>query len=328
MFDFGVFTQLLEDPEITDIDSNGNAVYIQHSKTGIKRVMDLEAGYLESMLNRLCNYPQIDKEFNHNNPILDGTMDGLRIHAVHKSVMPPYGWLSIRRNPIKLVYDLKSLGPIYDLIRICIKLKWSLIYGGERGSGKTQMMRSTLAELSPDTSVTIIADEDEMHMQELFPKRLIGQYIINDVVDYTDITASVLRDHTKYVVFSEVRDSAVDDLLKVLSSSSRIYSSIHVKEALLMPQRMIQLSQQKNDEHLLTTIHDYVQMCIVPVAEEVNGKINRYIGEIAMFWNDEDGVPRKKLIYKSNGSNKIFYEIPDHYKKIFNENNITLDWRD
>lgn len=327
MFDFGVLAPLLDDPKITDIDTDGKTVFTKHSVHGPKKQLDLEEGYLENLLNRLCNYSEIDKEFNYNNPILDGTMDGLRVHAVHKSVMIPNGWLSIRRNPIELVYDIKKLGPIFDLIKICIDLKWSMVYGGERGSGKTQLMRSTIAQLSEDTSVTILAEEDEMHMKKLFPERLIGQYIVNDHVDYEKAVASILRDDTEYVVFSEVRDRAVDDLLKVLSSSSRIYTSLHVKEALLMPQRMIQLSEQKNDAHLLSTIHDYIQLCIVPVAKRINGEIKRYICEIAMFWN-EDGVAKKKLIYKNNGTQELFYSIPEYYQNQFKENGITLDWRD
>lgn len=323
-FDFGVLQPYVDNPEITDIDSNSKTVYITDNK-GKRKVLDLEPNTLIEILGRLCNHPDINDEFNFHKPILDGTLEGLRIHAVHDTVMKPEIWLSIRRNPIDLKVKEKDYCKIFELLRVANECRWSYVFGGERGSGKTQWMRSSIALLKEIYSVTILADNDEMHMLECLPKRLISQYIVNSIVNYEIAAKSVLRDNSDYVVFQEVRDSAIDDLLLILSSCSRVLTTLHVKSASLMPQRMIQLSKQKNDEHLLSVIHDYVQMCIVPITKEEDGKIKRYIGEIALFWNEDD-EPKKQLIYEDNGDNPIFYELPDYYKKILAKNNITLDW--
>lgn len=327
-FDFGLFKPYIEDPLITDVDSNAKNVFVNHQKKGRYKVLDLEDGYLEDMLNRVCNYPQIDREFNYHNPILDGTMDNLRIHAVHKSIMNPYCWLSIRKNPIALQVKRKEYPKIFELLEVANQLKWSYVFGGERGSGKTQWTRSSLALLDPNRSVAIIAENDEMHMQELFPERLISQYIVNDILDYKKCAASVLRDNSDYVVFQEVRDEAIDDLFLILSSCSRVLTTLHVKNALLMPQRMIQLSAQKNDTHLLSTIHDYVQLCIVPMAQEIKGRMKRRIAEIAVFWNDEKGHPQKQLVYENNGEQEHFYRFPAYYQRIFAAQGIQLEWGD
>lgn len=326
MFDFDKLRPFVDDENITDIDTNGKCVYVTHQQKGRYKVMDLDNGYLEEMLTRISNYPQIDMEFNYHKPILDGTMDGLRIHAVHKSIMWPNSWLSIRKNPYNLVVKRDHYKKIFGLIRAANELKWSYVFGGERGTGKTQWMRSSIAELPDNQSVAIIAENDEMHMQELLPDRLISQYIVNDIVNYHKCAASVLRDNSDYVIFQEVRDQAIDDLFLILSSSSRVLSTLHVKNALLMPQRMIQLSAQKNDTHLLNTIHDYIQMCIVPTAKIEKGKIKRYIEEIALFWNDQDNCPCKQLIYTSDGKNEKYLPLPNHYSDMLLRNNIELKW--
>lgn len=328
MFDFGVLRPYVENDKITDIDTNGSVVFITHMEKGRKKVLDLDDGYLEALLNRLCNYPQIDKEFNYHSPILDGTMDNLRIHAVHKSVMQDRYWLSIRKNPIQLPIKKDAYPCIIELLQAANALKWSYVFGGERGSGKTQWTRTSLSLLDKNASITIIAENDEMHMNELLPNRLISQYIVNDVVNYQTCAASVLRDNSDYVVFQEVRDRAIDDLFLILSSSSRVLTTLHVKNALLMPQRMIQLSQQKNDDHLLSTIHDYVQMCIVPMAKEVDGKIRRWIAEIAVFWNDDKKGPQKQLVYENDGEKEVQHPFPPFFVKQFKQHNIQLKWGD
>lgn len=327
-FDFGLLKPFVDDPLVTDIDSNAKSVFVNHLEKGRYKVLDLIDGYLEDMLNRICNYPQIDREFNYHNPILDGTMDNLRIHAVHKSIMTPYCWLSVRKNPISLQVKREEYPRIFTLLELANQLKWSYVFGGERGSGKTQWTRSSLALLNKNVSIAIIAENDEMHMLELFPDRLISQYIVNDILDYKKCAASVLRDNSDYVVFQEVRDRAIDDLFLILSSCSRVLTTLHVKNALLMPQRMIQLSGQKNDEHLLSTIHDYVQMCIVPMAQEVKGKIIRRVAEIAVFWNDEEGKPQKQLIYENNGEVEHFYSFPIYFQRIFETQGILFEWED
>lgn len=327
-FDFGLFTPYVNDPEITDIDSNSKVVYVTNSLTGSKKVLDLEPHYLEEMINRISNYKAIDKEFNYHSPILSGTMDGLRIHAVHGSTMKSGCWLSIRKNPIDLVVERKHYKKIFGLLDVANALKWSYVFGGERGSGKTQFMRTCLSLLDKNTSMSIIAESDEMHMVQLLPERLIAPYIINDVVDYTTASESVLRDNSDYIVYQEIRDGdAVDALMKGLSSSSRVLATMHVKESLLLPQRMVQLSERKNDTHMISEIHDYIQMCIMPVAQVLDGKIIRYIGEIALFWNDENHQPQKQLIYENNGKKETFYELPLYYQNMMEKSGLTLNWK-
>ncbi|MCI8541508.1 MAG: Flp pilus assembly complex ATPase component TadA [Erysipelotrichaceae bacterium] len=328
MFDFALLQPYVEDPKITDIDTNANCVFVTHQDKGRYKVLNLPDGYLEQMLNRICNYPQIDQEFNYHKPIMDGTMDGLRIHAVHHSIMYPFCWLSIRKNPTALQIHEADYPHMFRLLRLANTLKWSYVFGGERGSGKTQWTRAALSLLPASTSIAIIAENDEMHMQELFPERLISQYIVNDVINYTQCAASILRDNSDYVVFQEVRDHAIDDLFLILSSCSRVLTTLHVKSAMLMPQRMLQLSRQKNDAHLLTTIHDYVQLCIVPMAQEIKGKVKRWISEIAMFWNDEDGMARKQLIYECNGQRECFYPLPLYYQNLLKKHDLSFEWGD
>lgn len=334
-FDFGVLQPYVKDAMITDIDSNGRSVYVTHVHKGKSRVAQLEDGYLEQFLNRLCNAGAINDQFNYEHPKLDGEIDGLRIHATHQSFSTSGFTLSIRKNPVELVITQKSAkktkycsSAVFDFLQACVSARMSVIFGGEVGTGKTQLMKTMLSMCDEHASIVLLSDIDEMRMLELYPQRNIRQYIVNDVMSYTDTTACILRDNADYVCFQEVRDEAVDDLFLVLSSSARVTATLHLKDALLMPQRMIQLSQNKNDQHLLSTIHDYIQVCITPCRVMKNGRLKRFIGQIALFWNDENRIPQKCLLYEQREEQVYRYAMPDYFKAYFENQRIALDWRE
>lgn len=334
-FDFGILQPYVEDAKITDIDSNGVTVYVTHVDNGKYFALKLEDGYLENLLNRLCNAGAINDQFNYEHPKLDGEIDGLRIHATHRSFSTSGFTLSIRKNPIDLVITPQMAkkshycsAKVFTLLQDFVKAKMSIIYGGEVGTGKTQLMKTTLSMCDKNAGIVLISDIDEMRMLELYPERNIRQYIVNDIMSYTDTTACILRDSADYVCFQEVRDNAVDDLLLVLSSSARVTATVHLTDALLMPQRLIQLSDNKNDKHLLSTIHDYIQVCIVPKKEVLNGKTYRYIGQIAVFWNDDNRQPHKQLIYEQRGHTAYCKPLPRYFEDYFEKQGIDLDWRE
>lgn len=332
-FDFGLLQPYINDPKVTDIDSNGTTVYIDHLEKGLMKVLDLEKNYIKNLLNRLVNDESVNEQLNYEKPVIDCVLEGLRIHGTHDSYSVSGYTIRIRKNPLDLVItsDMAKKSKychinVFVFLNACMQSKLSIIFGGEVGTGKTQLMKTTLSLTNEITNIILISDIDEMRMNELFPTRNITQYVINDIMDYTNTTSCVLRDNGTYICFQEVRDSAVDDLFLVLSSSARVLASVHLKSSLLMPQRLVQLSNNKNDSHLLTTIHDYIQVCVMPVKEIINGVIHRYIGEIALFWNDENMNPCKQLIYKQRGNDVQMYEIPNYFKKYFVEQNIKLDW--
>lgn len=332
-FDFDILQTYVQDKKVTDIDSNSNTVYINHLDKGRRLVETLEEDYLKNLLNRLCNTLEINCEFNYENPVMDGEIDGLRIHATHPSYSTSGYTLNIRKNPVDLVITEKMAKKtgyckpiVFDFMKACVKSKLSVLFGGEVGTGKTQAMKTMLSYCDPHASIVLISDIDEMRMLELYPNRNIRQYIVNDIMDYTKTTGCILRDNADYVCFQEVRDHAVDDLFKVLSSSARVSASVHLKNALLLPQRLIQLSNNKNDAHLLSTIHDYIQVCIVPCKSIVNGITKRYIGEIALFWNDAHQMPQKKLIYEQHKQHVHMYDLPAYFVQHFAKDGIKLEW--
>lgn len=333
MFDFGLLQPYVDDPKVTDIDSNGKTVYIDHLEKGMHKVLDLEDNYIKNLLNRLVNDESVNEQLNYEKPVVDCVLDGLRIHGTHDSYSVSGYTIRIRKNPLDLVIT-RSMAKkanycndnVFDFLDACMKAKLSILFGGEVGTGKTQLMKTTLSLTDDFTNIILISDIDEMRMTELYPKRNITQYVVNPIMNYTNTTACVLRDNGTYVCFQEVRDSAVDDLFLVLSSSARVLASVHLKNSLLMPQRLIQLSNNKNDIHLLATIHDYIQVCIMPVKEIINGVVHRYIGEISVFWNDENMKPCKQLIYKQQSSDVQMFELPKYFKQYFKDQNINLDW--
>ncbi len=333
-FDFGILQPLVDDPNITDIDSNGSTIYVSHVENGkYQYECEMEERFIENLVNRLCNAKEINQQINYEHPVLDGEIDGLRIHATSSKFSVSGTTLRIRKNPVSLVITRETAKKtgyckdiVFDLLETIVKAKMSVLFGGEVGTGKTQLMKTMLSYTPEESGIVFISDIDEMRFLELYPNRNAVQYIVNDIMDYTKSASCVLRDSADYVCFQEVRDSAVDDLFLVLSSSARVTATVHLKNALLMPQRLIQLSESKNDVHLLSTIHDYIQCCIVPEKEILNGKTKRYIGQIALFWNDENGKPKKKLIYERTRDMVRCYALPSYFVDFFEKQGLILDW--
>ena len=122
-------------------------------------------------------------------------------------------------------------------------------------------MKTMLSMCDEQASIVLLSDIDEMRMLELYPHRNFRQYIVNDVMSYTAATSCILRDNADYVCFQEVRDEAVDDLFLVLSSSARVTATLHLKDALLMPQRMIPqkclLYEQREEQAIHYAMPDY-----------------------------------------------------------------------
>ncbi|MEG1169024.1 MAG: ATPase, T2SS/T4P/T4SS family [Erysipelotrichaceae bacterium] len=333
MFDFGILQKYVNDDLITDIDSNSITVYVTHQFKGTYLAEKLSEGYLKDLINKLCNADEINASFNYEQPILDGVIDGLRIHAEHDSFISSGDTLAIRKNPLKLVITENNIKDTkyctfgaFELLKVLAKANVSVMFGGEVGTGKTQLMKTFLSLTDESSNIVFISDIDEMRMTQLYPERNYRQCIINPIIDYTKATKSILRDNPVYVCFQEVRDNAVDDLFLALSSSARVCGTVHLKSALIMPQRLMQLSNNKNDKHLLSTIHDYIQVCVVPYKTFKKGRMIRYIGEIAMFWNDENGVPRKKLVYEQRNNHIKTWELPDYFKEFFKKEKIEIDW--
>ncbi len=61
----------------------------------------------------------------------------------------------------------------------------SVLFGGEVGTGKTQLMKTMLSYTPEESGIVFISDIDEMRFLELYPNRNAVQYIVNDIMDYT-----------------------------------------------------------------------------------------------------------------------------------------------
>ena len=85
---FGVFWDFLMQPDVTDVDYNGSALWITDLKKGKYRAKEAEEkvteNFLDAFTHNIANC--VDAQFNNANKVLEADTKELRISIIHDSV--------------------------------------------------------------------------------------------------------------------------------------------------------------------------------------------------------------------------------------------------
>ena len=98
---FGVFWDFLMQPDVTDVDYNGSALWITDLKKGKYRAKEAEEkvteNFLDAFTHNIANC--VDAQFNNANKVLEADTKELRISIIHDSVAATGTSVCIRRSP-------------------------------------------------------------------------------------------------------------------------------------------------------------------------------------------------------------------------------------
>jgi pilus assembly protein CpaF len=325
-FDFTVLNPYIEDDYVTDINYNGNQLWIDHLKKGRYAIKDfdehdecLQIGY------RFANYANLS--FNAVSPVVEAETDNLRISLVHSSVCGTIS-ISIRKTPAIMrlndrILKKQNYAPrwVLDMLIEFVKIRANIIVSGLPGAGKTELIKYLSQFIEANQRVITIEDTYELRYKELQHKADCVSMKVNDRFTYPQAIKACLRQRPDWMLVSEVRGNEVVNLLQSVSTGANLLSTIHASSATNIPRRLLHMfpGVEMSNEILYQMIFDVIDVGVHVQANITKKGIKRYIKEViayeviddvsiatTLYKHDEESAPIEKLPNKLSEKKKLF----------------------
>ncbi|MGL5540503.1 MAG: ATPase, T2SS/T4P/T4SS family, partial [Erysipelotrichaceae bacterium] len=140
--DWGFLQPWIEDESVTDINCNGQSMWIDHLKKGRFEVEGLQREALVTLSYRIANF--VNESFNQVHPLIEAETSDLRISLIHESLSKSGHALSIRKTPRlqrlnrkQMLLDEYMPKCALDFLEQAIQEKRNVMVCGLPGAGKT-----------------------------------------------------------------------------------------------------------------------------------------------------------------------------------------------
>lgn len=305
-----IFKDLLADEDITDISYNGSLVfYLSNSQGRKKSDIDIDEKYARDFIREIANISE--KQFSFSNPILDISICGIRINAIHQSIGVKNGnesiSFSIRKfsNQIKINDKTETYNHIViDLLDVLVLNHFSIVISGLPGSGKTELQKYLLSRVEKNSRVILIDNISEIENVLLDESVDVTCWVSSSRNEYTSndyLIKNALRSNPDWLVLAEARGQEMSSVLDSALTGVPIITTIHSHDNESAPDRMARMVMQNkgsiNYENIINEIYSHFSFYIHLERVLLRGKVVRYISSIGMY--NAKGV--YKEIYSSNG---------------------------
>lgn len=291
-------SELLQDPYVTDISYNGNEIYYLHNKKGRCRYnSDVTSDEVYSFLRQISNL--CDSSFSLSQPILDVSFLNYRLNAVYKNICRKKGekvlTFCLRKfNLDKIMIDENSdftTKNILKFLKIAIKNKFSILIAGPTSSGKTELQKYLINNLTNNERVIVIDTINELDIN--YNENVDITCLLTDIkqnIDLKDLVKLSLRFCPDYVVLAEARGAEFEDVLTSSLSGISTITTIHAKSVDTIIERAINLVQINNKNLNYETIKDSILMhfdLFIYVEKKITdeGEIKRKLVDMKMIKN-------------------------------------------
>ena len=322
--DFGPFWKYIEDDEITDIDYNGEDLWVKNIY-GERKIVErhLNEPFVDGFCSRIAD--SVGGEFNPINPIMEAETDKLRISVIHETVAISGRSISIRHVSEEL--RLKSAEEavqkgfcskeIISLLINCVFAKLNISICGEMGSGKSECARFLSHYIPNDQRVITIEDSPEWHFKKINPGHDCVELKVGAGKTYSDLLKACLRQDATWIMLSEARSREVTYLVENLMSGARCIFTLHTDDTRKITARMISMAGSKEDaERMEYNIYDCLDVGILMRMKEKR----RYIDQVCFFYK-ENGKNKSTLLV-ANGNIVYNDELPSEIMEKFKKENI------
>ena len=172
---FGIFWKYLSRPEVTDVDYNGQKLWITDLKEGRYCANEeIPEYFISTFTHNISNC--INKQFNNANKILEADTKELRISIIHESAAISGISICIRKSPCFVRNTLENLldqkyceKEVLHLLLNCVQAKMNLVFGGEPWAGKTECAKFFMQFIRKEERVITIEDSLEIHYANINP---------------------------------------------------------------------------------------------------------------------------------------------------------------
>ena len=219
-----VLSELLEDPEVTEIMINGTApIYTERKGRIIRTELRFESD--ERLLNVIGHMISgANRVVNETNPIVDAVLpDGSRVNVVLSGISRGGSVVTIRKFPERAysMEDLIGLGSIdgrtAEFLKILVSARYNIFLSGSTGSGKTTFLNALAEAIPEDERVITIEDVAELKLRG--PENLVrleartANVEGKNEVTIRELVKTSLRMRPDRIIIGEVRDAAASDMI-------------------------------------------------------------------------------------------------------------------
>lgn len=292
--DFGVLTDYIQKSSVTDINWNGNALWIDDLYKGrYKSGIILTDEFLQRFSAKLSNV--VSRQFNKYTPILEAETANLRISVIHPEVANAGTVLSIRKIPreIRMVretmIDNGYCSPqIEALLVACVKAKMNILISGLPGAGKTELLKYLAGFVDNRERIITLEDNLELHFPVIYPEKDCVEFKITDNFPYHDAIKASLRLLPTWLMVSEIRSVEVTYLLEAISTGTHGMSTIHAECVEMLPNRIKNMAadsgrdwEEEAFRHIDVGVYIRKEMMDA-------GEITRHIAQVCFFERKEE----------------------------------------
>ena len=287
---------LLSDKNITDISYNGVNIFYQHNRLGRKKAnVKVSQEEVMDFIRQIANMSE--KQFSFTSPFLDISVDRYRINAVHSSLVRVGNAKSISFSIRIASYEsrIKNDKNFMDsdakkILETMLANNESIVVAGPTGSGKTELQKYLLSSLPNYSRIIIIDNIQELDFIRTNEDLDITSWQVTPQSKegtFEELIRNALRSNPDWLVIAESRGKEMNDVLNSVMTGHPIISTIHAKDVLSVPHRMVRMVEMSDTsedyDEIMEDILTHIK-CYVYVNKKIksNGEVTRYIESIAL----------------------------------------------
>ncbi len=307
---YGPISELLEDPDITEIMVNGiNEIYIELNGQIVKdeSVSFINSDHIIRTIQRMIQ--PIGRTIDTSNPMIDARLkDGSRLNAV----IPP---LSLK-GPVLTIRKFKAeLAKIDDFLRngtltpymarfleACVKAKLNIIICGGTGGGKTTLLNVLSSFIGSDERIITIEDAAELKLEQehvISMETRLTNYEGQGEITIRDLVINSLRMRPDRIIIGEVRGKEAFDMLQAMNTGhSGSLTTMHANSPMDALNRLETMILMAGMEIPVIALREYIENAInivVHIQRLSDGK--RKVTSICEICGFKDGKIELKEIF-------------------------------
>lgn len=318
---FGPLWAYIMDDSVTDIDWDGDALWIEYAN-GTKQMVHV-AGVDAKFVNNFTQYVanHVARPFNQIDNTLSAETDTLRITVAHESLVTSGRCFSIRKSMPKLRFS--AVGAIEDgycppewmhFLVNCVVLRKNFAFCGEPGHGKTECAKFFSTFIRPADKVITVEDTLEWHYKCINPGKRADEIKVNDNEDYIKAIKLALRLNPTWLMLSEARSTEVQYLIEGWSTGVHGMTTLHTNDVRNIPDRVVNMmGNDVESGRMINNIYAHLDIgVLLEKVMEPNGNYKRQITQIACF-ERKDGDNRCTILWERGSVQQA--DIPQQLQK-------------
>lgn len=306
----GPITELMEDPNITEIMVNGtNQIYIEIDGRVSKddSISFINDDHIIRTIQRMIQ--PIGRTIDAANPMVDARLaDGSRLNAIIAPLSIKGPTLTIRKfkEDMVTIDDFLRTGTLTPymarFLEACVQAKLNIIICGGTGSGKTTLLNVLSSFIGHEERIVTIEDAAELRLKQphvvSLETRLIN-YEGQGAITIRDLVINSLRMRPDRIIVGECRGGEAFDMLQAMNTGhSGSLTTMHANGPIDTLNRLETLILMSGMEIPVKAIREYIEKAInIVVQTERFSDGRRRVVDISELVGFKDDVIELKQIF-------------------------------